>query len=171
MQDGFGRRLGALLAGLGLGVWAGAVVAAFVAVQVLFAQLPRDTAGRVAGEIFSRVEVLKYLCFGGAFAGHLLFAFTAGHARAATALRWFLLLLMAGSLAADGLWLRPTLDGLAADIHGRGGFDAVGVDDPMRRQFGMYHGISFVLWTAEAALVLLVLALIHLPGRREPDGR
>jgi hypothetical protein len=169
MNGGIGRRFSAFALSLTLGVWIGAVGAAFAAVQILFAQLSRDDAAKIAGEIFRQMDFVKYGCFAGALAAHFLYSFTGGQSGRVQALRWGLLVLTAACLAADAFWLRPAIGDLSADIRGRGGFNVVTADDEIRKRFGMYHGLSFLLWSLEVVWVLLLLLLVHLPRTREPE--
>lgn len=168
MHGGFGQRAGSFTLSLSLGVWAGAVAAVFLAVQVLFAQLPRDLAGKLAGDIFRQADAIKYGCAAGALVGHFVFSYTGGQSGRVQAVRWGVLALMGLSLALDAFWLRPAIGDLSANIRGRGGFDVVTADDEIRRRFGLFHGLSFLLWSLEVLWALLLLAMVHLPRSKEP---
>jgi len=111
------------------------VVPGYVAAPVLFADLDsRALAGRLAGAMFHIGNQTILI---------LLFALAAfWWRRAAGRWRWGMLFFVTVAVALNEFGLRPVMEHLKQAM---GSIDAVPVMDPMRRAFGMWHGISAIL--------------------------
>ncbi len=153
LRAGAGRLALALMLGL-------LVVPGFLAAPVLFAHLPtRAQAGEIAGVLFhiaNRGELLLALAVALFWRG-----------RAAGRWRWWPLLLLALLVGVNEFALSPMMADIKAEM---GPIDAVPPDAPLRRRFGMLHGVSEALHLA-ATLAAAWLAALGWPGSGGARGK
>lgn len=128
-------------------VWVGALWSVgYIAAPALFAHLDSATAGRVAGELFTVVTWLSMVC------GVLLLLATRGmdHSSGAARLRVRLIPLMMALVGSSEWIVRPLME--AARLP----------DGTPGAGFGMWHGVSALLYLAASLLAILLVAA---PGR------
>jgi len=133
------------------------IVPGYVVAPVLFAKAESVAqAGMLAGHIFHLANVAILL-----FAIALAFFWKrigSSPSTKSTRWRWLLLALVVGMVAINEFALAPVMADLKQQM---GPVDEVPRDDPLRKLFGMWHGISALLHmlASLAALVLVGLGV------------
>ena len=128
-------------------VWVGALWSVgYIAAPALFAYLDSATAGRVAGELFTIVAWMSMVC------GALLMLAVRGttHSSSSARLRSRLIPLMMTLVGASEWIVRPLME--AARLP----------DGTPGAGFGMWHGVSALLYLAAS---LVAIMLVAAPGR------
>lgn len=147
-------RVGAVRLSLAL-ILALLVVPGYVVAPVLFANLDTHAqAGRVAGILFhiSNRGILILL---------LAVAFF-WWKRGAGRWRWIMLAVVACLVGVNEFLLSPVMEHLKSAM---GSIDALPPNDPQRTEFGMWHGMSEILYLL-AGLVSVLLVALGWSGRR-----
>ncbi|ATX81811.1 protein of unknown function (DUF4149) [Mariprofundus ferrinatatus] len=72
------------------------------------------------------------------------------------AVRWYLLLALVLLVSVNQFAVSPVLAGLKAEI---GSMDLVSADHPLRKEFGMWHGVSAVIHLLAVAAAAAMVAL------------
>jgi hypothetical protein len=125
------------------------VVPGYVVVPILFAHAGSHAlAGTLAGHIFHAAN-LGILALALGVAALWLWA---GHG---CRLLWGLLLAIVFLVALNEFWIAGVIGDLKAAM---GSVQATPADDPLRKRFGMWHGISSVLHLVSSLLTLGLLA-------------
>ncbi|MDX8407123.1 MAG: DUF4149 domain-containing protein [Mariprofundaceae bacterium] len=130
------------------------VVPGYVVAPVLFAKADSFAqAGMLAGHIFHLANVATLL-----FAAALAFFWKriASPSTKSTRWRWLLLALVVLMVAINEFALAPVMADLKQQM---GPIDEVSRDDPQRKRFGMWHGISALLHMLASLAALLLVAL------------
>jgi UDP-N-acetylmuramyl pentapeptide phosphotransferase/UDP-N-acetylglucosamine-1-phosphate transferase len=140
---------------LPLAVWVGGTFAVVLAAPVVFREAPsRDLAGRIFGDILSRLEAVKHalsvLIVFGVFSAVSRSGRIDGLA-AVTAVASFLAI---ASNVYVSMVVRPRMAYYRSKI---GSFDAAPDDDPWRRKFARLHS-----WSTRAVSVGLLCATVAL---------
>jgi len=133
------------------------VVPGYVVVPILFEHAgSRALAGGLAGHIF---HVSNFSILGLSLAVALLWVWAGYSYR----MLWGLLLAIALLVAVNEFWVAGVIGDLKAAM---GSVEATPADDPLRKRFGMWHGISSTLhlMTSMLALGLLVSNGSHRGG-------
>ncbi len=130
-----------------LAVWAGSLWTVAWVAPVLFATLERVTAGNIAGQLFALVAWIGMVC------GALLIALRAlalpgGRDWALWSLVAMLALTLSGYFGVGGILSSLRAQAAPLPI----------ADSPLRAQFGLWHGISTVMYLVQAALALVLVA-------------
>ena len=124
------------------------VVPGYVVAPILFEHAgSRALAGVLAGHIF---HVSNFSILGLSLAVALLWVW-AGHGYH---MLWGLLLAIVLLVAANEFWIAGVIGDLKAAM---GSVDATPADDPLRKRFGMWHGISSMLHLLSSLLALGLL--------------
>jgi len=144
---------------LGLSLWLGSIFFFAVAVApALFRTLPSAESASVVGRLIPFLDVF------GLIAGPVLVGLAVaaeGRPRGRTAVRACLLLAMSLLALVSLAVITPMMEGLRAQA---GSISALAPDDPVRRQFGMLHGVSSLVMLGEALCGLVALGF----ALREP---
>ncbi len=130
------------------------VVPGYVVVPVLFARADSDAqAGMLAGHIFHLSNIAILL-----FAAALAFFWRriATAPTRSTRWRWLLLIAVVGMVAINEFALAPVMADLKQQM---GPIDEVSREDPQRKLFGMWHGISALLHMLAAAAAVVLVGL------------
>ncbi|MDQ6996826.1 MAG: DUF4149 domain-containing protein [Mariprofundus sp.] len=134
------------------------VVSGYVVVPVLFAKAGSHAlAGALAGDIFHLANLgLIFL----AAAVVVFWLRMAKSGMVVGRLRWSLLLLVAVLVVVNEYGVTPVIADLKAQM---GPIDQVADDDPLRKLFGIWHGVSALIhmFTAIAAALLVALGAIR----------
>jgi len=130
------------------------VVPGYVAVPVLFAKAGSlSVAGALAGGIFHLANMgLLFLAV-----AVIVFWLRMGRSGMPIGrLRWILLLLVAVLVAVNEFGITPVIMDLKAQM---GPIDQVSHDDPTRKLFGVWHGVSAVLHLLASLLAVALVTL------------
>lgn len=130
-----------------LAVWAGSLWTVGWVAPVLFANLERVAAGNIAGQLFALVAWIGMVC------GVLLIALRAVVLPGGRDWALWVLVAMFGLTLLGHFGINAIL----ADLRAQAAPLAIG-DSPLRGRFGMWHGVSSVLYLAEALLALILVA-------------
>jgi len=115
------------------------VVSAYVVAPVLFNHLDSGLAGTLAGDIFHLANMGVILLV----AAVAVFWFRMVKSGSDIGrVRWGLLLVIGLLVVANEYGIAPVIADIKAQI---GSFDAVADDDPQRKLFGLWHGVSAVV--------------------------
>jgi len=134
------------------------IVPAYVVVPVLFAKLDSTAqAGHLAGDIFHMANTgIVFL-----ITAVLVFWFrmqksglTIGRTR------WLLLGVVALLVAGNEFAVTPVIMDLKTQISAQvGSYDALSADDPLRKMFGLWHGVSAIVHLLASLCATLLVAL------------
>jgi hypothetical protein len=130
-----------------LAVWAGSLWTVGWVAPVLFASLERITAGNIAGHLFGLVAWIGMLC-GVPLVALRAYLLPGGRDWALWALLAMLVLTAAGHFG---------INAILADLRAQVAPLSIS-DSPLRGRFGMWHGVSSVLYLIEAVLALALVA-------------
>ncbi len=130
-------------------VWLGGLLAiGYIAAPVLFSSLDsKQLAGQLAGQMFSIMNVVGFIC-GGLL---LLIAFYFKQGAWLKERRVWLLFAMLFIIAISVFGLQPVMQGLKAGGLVPGSEEA--------REFGMLHGVSSVLYMINSVLGILLVSM------------
>ncbi len=134
-------------------------VSGYVVVPVLFAKAGSHAlAGSLAGHIFHIANM------GIVFLAAAITVFWLRMARSGIKigrLRWLLLLAVAILVAVNEFGITPVIVDLKAQM---GPIDLVAHDDPLRKLFGIWHGVSAVLHLLTTLFAVVLVGLGALPA-------
>lgn len=140
---------------LALGLWSGAAVGFGLIAPTFFSLIEsRQLAGEVAGASLTRLET-----FGLTLAVIALWALTARartDASPSRRYRWFVVLAMLALILADARVVHRKLDAIQARMDRP--IEQYERTDPLRAEYGRWHGISMLIGTAAAGLGVIALA-------------
>ena len=135
------------------------LVSGYVVTPVLFAKADSSMqAGMLAGHIFHMVNI-GVLFLAAAVASFWMRSHAAGR------LNWVLLLLVVLFISVNEFGIAPLIQSLKDSA---GAIDALAKDDPLRVQFGMYHGVSAVCHLLATLIAALLVALGGKVCKAEP---
>jgi len=139
------------------------VVPGYVVAPVLFAKAGSvSLAGMLAGEIFHAANISILLL---AVALAFFWKRMQGKHTKANRWRWILLFVVVALVAMNEF----VLSSIMADIKLQmGPIEDVARDDPQRRLFGMWHGLSAILHLLTTIIAVLLVALGARPAIAEP---
>lgn len=126
------------------------LVSGYVVTPILFAKADSSMqAGMLAGHIFHMVNI-GVLFLAAAVASFWMRSDAAGR------LNWVLLLLIVLFISINEFGIAPLIQSLKDSA---GAIDALAKDDPLRVQFGMYHGVSAICHLLATLMAALLVAL------------
>lgn len=129
-------------------------VPGYIVAPVLFAKAGTvSMAGMLAGEVFHVTNMGLILLSVVVIA---LWLRMRSRGMEAGRLRWSLLLLVTALIITNEYGISPILADLKAQV---GSMDLVSKDDPVRQQFGVWHGVSAVLHLISALAAAAMVAL------------
>ncbi len=125
---------------------------AYLAAPVIFAAAPsRELAGGIAAAVFARAYPLAGLFLLAAAA----FGWRAGERARGFWIGWGAALALVAVL---GALLAPEIDRLRTALAAAGGLDALAADHPLRRRFGLMHGVASTLHLIATLLAAWLVA-------------
>lgn len=126
---------------LGLAVWVGGTLVAFLTARTLFEALPsRSQAGELFGKVIERLDKARFVAAGGLLVGVLLEVQTSGSALAARhVFRAVLLFLLVAAHVYAVMVVKPKMRYYREKV---ADLDAADADDPWREKFRHEHGRS-----------------------------
>jgi len=128
-------------------------VPGYLVAPVLFAKAGAvSMAGMLAGEVFHMANMALILLSAVVITLWLMRSSGMEVGR----MRWSLLLLLAALIVTNEYGISPILADLKAQV---GSMDLVAKDDPIRQQFGIWHGVSAVLHLISAIAAAAMVAL------------
>ncbi len=134
------------------------VVSGYVVTPILFTHADSAMqAGMLAGHIFHMVNI-GVLFLAAAVASFWIRSQTVGR------LSWVLLLLIVLLLSINEFAISPLIQGIKDSA---GAINALAKDDPLRVQFGIYHGVSAVCHLLASLMAALLVALGGKPCKTE----
>lgn len=125
------------------------LVSGYVVAPILFAQLPSAAeAGRIAGVIFSMTNQGVMLL--GVAVAAFWFKLKQG-----SSADWVMLVLLLALVGINGWWVAAEIESIK---QAAGPIDLLAKEDPLRQQFGMWHGVSAILHLLESLLAAVMVA-------------
>lgn len=151
-----------LVTRLAIAFWVGAHLAVgYVAVPLLFARLEKELAGRIAGDLFVRMDWLAMACA----AILLLIGLVICRGHFLRCWRNRLVCLMLALVCVQHFYLQPQMAALKAQAAAVGG---VTQSETLRPVFARWHGVSSSVYLLQSALGIVLLASLcaRAPVRR-----
>lgn len=143
---------------LALAIWLGGMVAIALVAPVIFQTVQsRDLAGRIFGEILTRLYVLIYVCGGILILTGLWQALVSHRFSRIEALRYGLVALMLALAVYSGTVILSEMASIQAALPAP--IETLPDDDPARTRFNELHKLSERLMGIDVALGLLALPL------------